>query len=362
MSAVPLRLLRHAPPPWRVGGCFLLAAFLAVTAGCAHEPAGESAPPAPVYHPPPGLWQRVDADISSASATARHEAEACARVAMDEWRWRVRQLIEETFIPWYSGYWTQQWVSVRLAWYNMQSGEGEPDPEERLVRYLQAQFYEQVLEPVSAYVDPDTVMEQATEAYLRELRMRVERLPPGYRIPPEAFRQHLDTIPAINLPPPAHGASLREVLEADHFLELPAARALFRQFAQVGDPEDSAGSFDRLHVVARRAVTRLVDRIALRGGATAASTFLGGVWGVMISAGAAVWSAVEHDSDRPVLEAQLRDNLDAALDLMWHDLVEDQAGGVFAPVWHMSGTIETSLPAAEPAPPSPRNAEDAPLF
>jgi len=72
---------------------------------------------------------------------------------------------------------------------------------------------------------------------------------------------------------------------------------------------------------------------------------------------------VEHDNDKPLMEAQLRENLGAALDVMWHDLVEDQNGGVTALVHHMSTLIETAVFQPLQAPLSPYVLEPAkPLF
>jgi hypothetical protein len=100
---------------------------------------------------------------------------------------------------------------------------------------------------------------------------------------------------------------------------------------------------DKLNVVARRAVTKLSDSLALRGGTTAASSIVGGFWGVVISAGAAAWDVTEHNYEKPGMEVQLRDNLDAALDVMWQGLVEDKHDGVMALVHHMSTQIEGAV-------------------
>ena len=109
---------------------------------------------------------------------------------------------------------------------------GEVTPEERLVSYLQQQFHEQVLEPVSGFVDPRDVMEDATAAYLRELKDRLEPLPFEYRIPLAALNEHLESIPAIVvLAVPLQDASLYEVLQAADLSALPAYETLLRQIA-----------------------------------------------------------------------------------------------------------------------------------
>jgi hypothetical protein len=105
--------------------------------------------------------------------------------------------------------------------------------------------------------------------------------------------------------------------------------------------------------VARRAVDRLLGTLTVRGGAAAASAIVGGFWGMLISTGSAVWGVVEHENDKPDMEAQLRENLDAAMEVMWQDLVEDTDGGVTAVVHHMSTRIESALfqPLQEPLSP-----------
>jgi len=323
--------------------CYLLVVLIAATSGCIQSPAKTVVQPPP-YHFQPGALRAINEDIFTASAQARHESEAYARIAMEEWLWRVRQRIEEVFIPWYSSYGIQQWMTAKVVAFKLLYTEGGATPEERLVSYLQEQFYEQVLEPVNSFVDPQTVMEDAAINYLRELRERLERLPSKYDVPAAAFRQHLETIPAIvvrEVPP--REASLYEVLQTTDLSASPAYRALLEKVAAASGVANQTASADRLQVVANQAVTRLLDSVALSAGTATASTVVGGYWGIAISAGSAAYAAVEHDHEKPVMEAQLRENLDAALNLMWQDLVENPSGGITALVHDMSIQIEDAV-------------------
>jgi len=343
--------------------CSLLVAFAVVLGGCSQRHPRIVVPPTPLYDVQPGVWRFIDEQTIAASVYAKHEAEAYARLAMDEWRGRVRRRTEEVFIPWYSSYWTQQWIATKVAWYKLQYAEGEATPEQRLVSYLQEQFYTQVLKPVSGFVDPHAVMEETTESYLRELKDRLDPLPFEHRIPVDAFDQHLDTIPAIIvLAVPPQDASLYEVLQANDLSALPAYETLLAQMAAVNGASGPVPSPDRLHAVARRAVAKLVGTMALRGSATAASTLIGGFWGLLISSGSAAWSVLEHERDKPEMEAQLQENLGAALEVMWQDLVEDRDGGVAAVVHHMSEQIESALLHPLQTPLTPHTREPAKLF
>jgi len=323
--------------------CYLLIVIITVMSGCIQPPTKTVTQPPP-YHFQPGTLHALNEGIFTASVQARHESEAYARVAMEEWLWRVRQRIEEDFIPWYSSYGIQQWMTAKVVAFKLLYTEGEATPEERLVSYLQEQFYEQVLEPVNSFVDPQTVMEDAAVNYLQELRERLDRLPSEHDVPAAAFRQHLETIPAIVVQEvPPQEASLYEVLQAADLSALPAYKALLGKVAAASDVANPTPSADRLQVVANQAVTRLLDSVSLSAGTATASTMVGGYWGIAISAGSAAYAAMEHNHEKPAMEAQLRENLDAALDLMWKDLVDDPRGGITALVYYMSTQIEDTV-------------------
>ena len=340
----------------------LLVALVTVLSSCSYVPSRAVAP-VPQYNIQPGTLRAIDKQILAASVHARHESEAYAQVAMGEWLWRVQQRIEDVFIPWYSSYGTQQWIDTKVAWYKLWYTEGEATPEEQLVGYLQEQFYEQVLEPVRSFVDPHVVMADAADSYLRELEYRLDKLPLEYRIPVPAFNQHLESIPAIVVQAaPLLDVSLYDALQVADITGLPAYERLLSQTPRDEDVNSTMPLSDKLDVVARRAVTKLSDSLVLRGSTMGASTIVGGFWGLVISAGATAWNVAEHNHDIPEMEAQLLVNLDAALDVMWQGLVEDQHDGVMALVHHMSTQIEQAVFHPLQAPLIPYTLEPAMLF
>ena len=323
---------------------------IAVLGGCAQPPVRPMAQ-SPPYQFQPGTLRAIDEAILTASMQARSESEANARMVMEEWKSRVRQRIDEVFIPWYFNFGIQQWISTKVVVYKLMYTEGDITPEERLVSYLQEQFYEQVLQPVSRSVDPQTVMEDAAVDYLRELRGRLGRLPSQYHIPASAFWQHLKTIPAITVQEvPPQQASLYEVLQAAHPTAVPAYRALLGEVAATSDIARPTPPADRLRVVADQAVSRMLDSMALRGGTTTASSLVGGVWGMALSAGSTAYAAIDDEREKPEREARMREDLNAVLDLMWQELVEDPHGGVTALVDHISSRIDDAVVRPHPSP------------
>jgi hypothetical protein len=321
---------------------FVILALAIILAGCA-TPRPAPDPTSPVYVAE-STWQQVDRDIGAASTAARRPAENYARGSMKAWLARVRQRTEADFIPWYTGYWTQQWLAIKVAWYKMSAGQEKDPAVERLAAYLQEQYQERVLGPVAREIDPDAVRGHATKLYLQLLGEQIQGIQRRYGVPLDQFDRRLKDIPAIVLPPPAaQRASLYQTVHALPISELPAYAALLARIRKDAGGGGAGPSNARISPVAKRASEKLMERLAVSGGASAAAAALGGVAGAVISLGAAGIGAMTHEKERPEVEAQLRESLSAALDDMWRSLMEDPATGVMAAVDHIAGQVEGSL-------------------
>src|SRR5512135_1652373 len=199
----------------------LIVAVLVALAGCATaEHAPDLPPPVPISE---STWRQVDSDVGAASRAATEQAKNDARASMERWRDRVRQRTEADFIPWFTGYWTQQWLAIKVAWYKLSTGEGTDPAVKRLATYLQEQYQDRVLDPVAREIDPEAVRAQATKLYVQLLGEQLQEIRRRYGVPPDQFDRHLKDIPAIALaPPPAHSASLYQIVHADPIAGLPA--------------------------------------------------------------------------------------------------------------------------------------------
>ena len=112
----------------------LIVAVLVILAGCA------TPTPVPVIVVPvvvsQSTWQQVDQEIVAASQQATEQARVYARGSMEHWRTRVYQQTEEVFIPWFSSYWTQEWLSMKVSWYAINAGDEQDASAKRLAAYL----------------------------------------------------------------------------------------------------------------------------------------------------------------------------------------------------------------------------------
>lgn len=317
----------------------LLTILLVTLAGCAtYTPI-----PVPVEPPPPisaEKWREIKEEIWTASELAQSDAEIYARKAMHEWMQRVRDETENEFVPWYSGYWTQQWIGIKAGWYEMNKDAEEGPVEDYLVTYLQEKFYELVLEPAGTEANPQTILEQAAAQYVQLLSEQLQCIPKTHAVAPMSLQKKLEQIPLIVLPgPPPASAFLSQVYESTNLTGVSAYDALITHSNSVGNQENSSPRKERLHVVAEDSVARLVAQLPVRAGGSGVAMVVGEVVGLFVSAGVAAWSAISHSQNKPEIESQLRRALDVGLNDIWKVLMENPELGVLSPVNHMNGQI-----------------------
>lgn len=333
---------------------FFPVVLLLFLVGCAAR-----TPPPISFEPVPPLpadsWREIREEIWTASTLAGSEANFFARQAMQEWMGRVRERIDEDFVPWYSGYWTQQWIGLKAGWYEINRADDDESVEKYLTDYLREQFSEIVLMPAGAEADPRTITKQAADLYVRLLSMQLRCLPEMHAATPRSLLQRLDTIPLIALPGTTTGnATLSQVFESNNLDGTPAYDALITQASSLTSLELLSPADERLQVVTEQTVERLLAELPVRAGGGVAATVIGEALGLFVSAGVAAWSANRHDQQKPAIESQLKEVLEAGLNDVWKILMEDPDLGVLFPVNHMTQQVETGLfPPGEPYPMAP---------
>ncbi|MND97834.1 hypothetical protein D3C80_901650 [compost metagenome] len=317
----------------------LIIALLVAVAGCASKERPPEPPPTPVVISQ-STWRQIDSDIVAASKDATGEAKDYSRELMQRWRTLVYQRTEAEFIPWFSSYWTRQWLTMKVTWYQLNAEGAKYPAVDRLALYLQEQYQDRVLEPVAKEIRPDWIMAQTTQLYVRLLREQLQGIPPRYGVPLDQFDNRLQDIPAIELEP---GASLYQLVTAEPIDSQPAYAALVTRLHNIPGAAGTWSAQAGITPVARMTSESLVTERTTRGVAGAVSAMVGRAAGLVISLGTAAFTAMLRENERPKMEAQLRNNLHAAFDEEWLDLVHNPKTGVMAGVYALSEQIEGSL-------------------
>ena len=320
----------------------LIVVMILIATGCTSQR------PAPVLIAPvvisTATWQQVDREIVIASRAATEQAKIFARGSMDHWRTRVYQQTEEKFIPWFSSYWTQEWLSMKVSWYAL-SANGEKDASaKRLAAYLLEAYQEQVLAPVAVEIDPDAILGQATGFYVQLLDQQLKTIAQRHDVPIARLNGRIQRIPAIALgPPAARNASLFQVVSAEPLNTLPAYAALIDEIHKAGGDRGIGSTDAGMTPVAKRASQRIEAEMAPRGAASAVAAVAGKLAGALISVGVAGVRAILQANDRPDSEALIRQTLGTSFDKAWLKLVQNPESGVMAGTLHLAGQIEGNL-------------------
>ncbi|WP_339465630.1 MULTISPECIES: hypothetical protein [unclassified Pseudomonas] len=324
----------------------LLVAALFLLAGCASPARAPVTVPAVVVSP--ATWQQIDREIVNASQQSTEQVKLFARGSMEHWRTRVYQQTEENFIPWFSSYWTQEWLSMKVSWYTISAGGEEDASAKRLAAYLLEQYQEKVLAPVAVEIDPDAILGQATAFYAQLMARQMPLIAQRHGVPMAQLNGHLQRIAAIALgPPPARDASLYQVISSEPLNTLPAYAALIDKIHTDGGSKGIASTDAGMAPVAKRASQRMEAQMAPRGAASAVAAAAGKLAGAMISVGVAGIRAIIQANDRPDSEALIRSSLGNTFDKAWLKLVQNPTTGVMAGTLHMAGQIERNLGAGE---------------
>jgi hypothetical protein len=210
---------------------------------------------------------------------------------------------------------------------------------------MQEQYYDRVLAPVAQEIDPISLSGQAVQKYIRVLRGHLRQIPGRHDIPEDQFKLRLASIPAIKLAPPAaHDASLEQIAYHDRIETLPAYGAFLQSLRNRGGNDGVGLSKTRISPVARNVSEKLLNKLAISGGTSAASALAGGITGSVISLGATVFGLIWHEAGRKEIEVELRETLTDSVADMWKSLMDNPDTGVAAGIYHLSDQIENRLP------------------
>jgi hypothetical protein len=324
----------------------LIVAALVLLAGCATSARAPVTAPAVVVAP--ATWQQIDREILAASQQATEQVKVFARGSMEHWRTRVYEQTEENFIPWFSSYWTQEWLSMKVSWYTISAGGEQDASARRLAAYLLEQYQQRVLAPVAVEIDPDAILGQSTAYYAQLMAQQMPLIAQRHGVPLAQLNGHLQKIPAISLgPPPARDASLYQIVSTEPLNTLPAYAALIDKIHTDGGAKGIASTDAGMAPVAKRASQRMEAEMAPRGAASAVAAAAGKLAGAMISVGVAGIRAIIQANDRPDSEALIRSSLGNTFDKAWLKLVQNPTTGVMAGTLHMAGQIEGNLDGRE---------------
>ncbi len=287
-----------------------------------NRPVKDQSMTTPPTTPTPALidWSLVDADVREAIVRARTVATEHADRQVDNWVDNLRGRIDEHFLDWYFGFWTQKQQGVTALRYWLEStrpfefffGE-KPEVAERITEDIQTEFAQRVLRPVIAQREIERMTRSTIEVYVTELRDGIAPIQARHNIPQPTWDQYLNDLALITAGsgPDTTPVTIKALTASTVGVSSTALVALYHALRE------------RMAAVGAKAGSKLLGPVVL--------------------VGVVIWDVWDHNRSRGINEPILRENLNHYLDLLNQALLDDPEGGILTVVTDIEQNLHHSL-------------------
>ena len=295
-------------------------------------------------------WAGVDAEIRKVFREAREKARTRARERLDTWHAELMDRVDREFLPWYFGFWRQQWRDLKAVGYLAADWAGAGDARTAMMDDFRDAFALRVMPPGETQMRMESIARDVLEVYLGHARGHLGRIPREYGVPRDDWQQHLAHI----------GLQLTRARTQDE--QVPTTLKGLVTFGAAGTTAlvlRGGAVLRRVGGTALRWAPRagaageaalvggaLRGRLARTGGRQALRTSgrLGGrVLGAAALVGFLAWDIADHYRTRAELQPRLRARLDAYLATMKERMLAADRAGVMAPVRQVESAVRTHL-------------------
>ncbi len=282
---------------------------------------------------PPLMPEVLDAALAGALVTCREIAVAEAEQRMAAWHTDLMQRVDDDYLDWYFGYWTQNTLGLKALWHGTLHAvhPASPSAEDRLRQTVRTEFAARVLRPAIAQRELERMTGEVMDVYVAALAQALDAVPETRRIPRGDWNAYLADI-----------GSLVGTTEAARSVDLPAKAMV-------------AASVGGGMVVARAAAPlaarwgaasagRMAGAGLARGGTQLAAVAGGRFLGPVLGGGILAWDVWDHHRTRATQRPVLRQNLEDYLRELEHVLLYDPEAGVLSVVQDFELSVRMSLP------------------
>lgn len=247
-------------------------------------------------------WSRVDAEVAEVLQRGRIAAAEFCRQRMDEWIAANMERVDNEFLPWYFGYWTQQELGLKSLLYQVVHwvDSGTPTAAERITRRVQEEFAARVLRPQVAQMELERMVKDTVAIYSGTVRSGLDSVAGRYDIHPAEWDRYINDV-AVMVRQAESGRSVSLSLKAVTAVAAGGAVVLYRLLRP---------AISRLTAnLSARLAGRTAARMASKTGAQAAARVGGRFAGALIAVGVIIWDVWDHYNTRKQAQPVLRQNI-----------------------------------------------------
>ncbi|MDF5725976.1 MAG: hypothetical protein PUP91_37115 [Rhizonema sp. PD37] len=272
---------------------------------------------------------QVDLEIALALQDARIATESFASAKLESWEADVMKRVDDSFLPWYFGYWNQQILGLKYIftgafhWFNSNASA----PEEAQTKLIQREFENRALPPEITQSVFSHIIEDSANLYTQELSQKIDAIPTHYKIPKGKWEKYLVNLSLIT----ERSEANREVLLAEKggvaaglggtytiskVLKFGGAQALEAKLAAKG---------------ASKLAAKSGTKVAAKLGVEAVGTVLG--------IGIIVWDVWDHYHTKATQLPILRQNIKEYIEQVKTALLKDPQTGLISVIYDLENQV-----------------------
>jgi len=264
-------------------------------------------------------WSAVDKDIKTAIQTAHENAVAYGTDLLTTWHAGKMAKIDEDFLDWYFGYFTQLEIGVKAVgyaatnWWNNSLDSASDQVATEVLTELENRVFPKLI----VQGEMETIAREIVAIFVNSLGKELQNIPQTYEIPQLEWDRHLEEIAVmvsdingLRSQPLTLKAITAGALVGTKTLALPLTRILVPAIkATVGNGIKAFTAKTALKTATGTATKKAIAAGATKGGTAAAS----GPFALFVFGGLLAWEAWDHHStvaeNRPLMRAQLEESI-----------------------------------------------------
>lgn len=146
----------------------------------------------------------IDEGIVIALKEAKTNAENFASAELDQWIDQLMTRVDESFLPWYFGYFNQKYQELRTPflylksavshWVNSKNPSPNQAVAEKLTEQMQIEFAKRVLQPKLSQLQLENITLNTANLYVDSLTNNLANLQTHYNIPQAEWERYLNDV------------------------------------------------------------------------------------------------------------------------------------------------------------------------
>jgi hypothetical protein len=285
-------------------------------------------------------WSQVDKKIEKMMMNSRIETETLASKKLDQWIEKNMERVDNDFLEWYFGYWTQQKLGLEgllaQVWHWVDSDS--PTAAEIITEEVQEEFSNRVIRPPIAQLEIERMIDEIVTHYSASLKGKLERIPREYNINPADWERYIADISVI----------VKNV-EANRSVSLPlkalvgitaggavlVVNSLRPIIARIGAK------------ISTKLAAKSAAKMAAKTGGTVAAKSGGKFLGPIIAIGIIIWDVWDHYATKKKAKPVLRQNIYDYFQEVKESILHDPAYGIMTVIYRMEQGISKNVDKIE---------------